>query len=123
MDTALFQLFNKDITGFHLAFSGRIVLFLTAIKYYMAGGICRVSKDLTWNTAVITGGNTGIGRETCLDLALKNCDLIIGARDKGRLEEVIKEINKVNPKINAVYAVLDLGDRDSIEQLSKFFSK
>jgi len=46
--------------------------------------------------------------------------LIIGARDKGRLEEVIKEINKINPKIKAIYSVLDLGDKESIEQFSRF---
>ncbi len=85
MDTPYFQLFNKDITGFHLALSGGIFLFLTAFKYFMSGGVCRATKDLTGKTAVITGGNTGIGRETVLDLALKNCNIIIGARDKGRL--------------------------------------
>jgi len=62
MNTALFQLFNKDITCFHLAISGGIVLLITAIKYYMTGGVCKVVKDLTGKTAVITGGNTGIGR-------------------------------------------------------------
>jgi retinol dehydrogenase-12 len=114
MDTPIFHLFNKDINGFHLALSGGIVLFLTAIKYYMTGGVCRASKDLTGKLAVITGGNTGIGRETALDLALKNCDLIIGARDKGKLEEVIKEIKKINPNIKATYSILDLGDKESI---------
>ena len=85
----------------------------------MAGGVCRASKDLTGKMAVITGGNTGIGRETALDLALKNCDLIIGARDKGKLEEVIKDINKLNPKVKAIYAILDLGDKESILEFSK----
>lgn len=32
----------------------------------------------------------------------------------------MKEINKINPKVNAVYSVLDLGDKESIEQFAKF---
>lgn len=85
MNTTLFQLFNKDITGLHLAVSSGILLFISAFKFYMSGGVCRATKDLTGKTAIITGGNTGIGRETALDLAKKNCDIIIGARDKGKL--------------------------------------
>ena len=85
MDQTLFQLFNRDVMGSHLAIAGGILILLAAIKYYAAGGVCRIKKDLSGKTAVITGGNTGIGRETALELARQNCDLIIGARDKGKL--------------------------------------
>lgn len=86
MDTVLFKLFNRDITNLHLVVSGSIIFFLTALKYYTSGGVCKVKKDLKGKIAVITGGNTGIGRETVLDLAHNNCDIIIGARDKAKLE-------------------------------------
>ena len=86
MDKTIFTLFNKNITNLHLVVSGSIIFLITALKYYTTGGVCKVKKDLTGKIAVITGGNTGIGRETVLDLAAKNCDIIIGARDKAKLE-------------------------------------
>ena len=86
MDTSLLNLWGFNVTGIHLAISGGLFLVLTALKYYIGGGMCRVTKDLTGKLAVITGGNTGIGKETALQLAKTNCDIIIGARDKGKLE-------------------------------------
>ncbi len=62
MNTTYFQFLNRDVTGLHLMISGGFLLLLTAIKYYTSGGVCKVRKDLTGKTAVITGGNTGIGR-------------------------------------------------------------
>lgn len=38
--------------------------------------------DLTGKYAVVTGGNSGIGKETVLELIKLNCNVIIGARDK-----------------------------------------
>ena len=86
MDLSYLKIFNHDITGYHLAILGGAMLLLTLLKSYTSGGKCTIKKDLTGKLAVITGGNTGIGRQTALDLAEKNCDIIIGARDKGKLE-------------------------------------
>jgi hypothetical protein len=33
-----------------------------AVRQYYNGTMCRVRRDLTGQVAVITGGNTGIGR-------------------------------------------------------------
>jgi NAD(P)-dependent dehydrogenase (short-subunit alcohol dehydrogenase family) len=49
----------------------------------MAGGIYKQKKlDLSGKTAVVTGGNSGIGAETVKYLASLNCAVTIGARDK-----------------------------------------
>jgi hypothetical protein len=35
---------------------------LLAIKIYANGGVCNKRKDLTDQVAIVTGGNTGIGK-------------------------------------------------------------
>ena len=57
----------------------------------MGGPFFDTSKyDLTGKYAIITGGNSGIGKETVLELIRLNCNVIIGARDRKNSEEVVK---------------------------------
>lgn len=44
-------------------------LSLFALNRYFAGGRCTVIKDLSNEIAVITGGNTGIGKGTVYRLS------------------------------------------------------
>ncbi|HEX6747648.1 MAG TPA: SDR family oxidoreductase [Longimicrobium sp.] len=43
-------------------------------------------------TALVTGGNRGIGLETCRHLARRGCRVILGARDQARGEEAARSL-------------------------------
>ncbi len=61
-----------------------ILAFLIIVKKYFSGGVFKPSGDidLAGKTAIITGGNSGIGAETAKYFARKGCSVIIGARDQ-----------------------------------------
>jgi hypothetical protein len=57
-----FNLFGLNFTMKTCLLIGSSLISLYLFKSYTAGGVCKVKKDLTGKMAVITGGNTGIGR-------------------------------------------------------------
>lgn len=98
-----------------------IGIFLTVVallKMYFRGTSCSVRRDLKGKVAVVTGGNTGIGRETIKDLAKSGCTIVMGARDKVKSEEAVKEAKSCSGNNNVEYIYLDLGSKSSIEEFS-----
>ncbi|MDE2930673.1 MAG: SDR family NAD(P)-dependent oxidoreductase [Chloroflexota bacterium] len=73
--------------------------------------------DLTGKLAVITGGSTGLGKETARALGNAGADVFIGARNEEKLENARLELLGAGTK--AVYSVpLDLMEPDSVEQFA-----
>lgn len=78
--------------------------------------------DLTGLTAIVTGGNAGIGYETCLALAKKNATVYMASRSKDRAEAAIALILKdTGKKVN--FLSLDLQDLKQVKAASDSFLK
>jgi NAD(P)-dependent dehydrogenase (short-subunit alcohol dehydrogenase family) len=68
-------------------------------------------KDLAGQTVVVIGGSSGIGLETARRARAEGADVIIAARDAGRLETAAQEVGA------AVGAALDATDPEQLEGL------
>ena len=70
------------------------VAVLYAGKRYFQGPRCTSNKSLEGKTVVITGANTGIGKETAVDLATRGARVIIGCRNVEKGKQALKEIQE-----------------------------
>ena len=78
-------------------------------------------NSLNNHVALITGGNTGIGRITALELAKNGAHVFIACRSADKAQTVIDEFNGF-PMIGKIeYLSLDLSDFNSIRECAKTF--
>uniref|UniRef100_A0A8K9UP47 Retinol dehydrogenase 12 n=1 Tax=Oncorhynchus mykiss TaxID=8022 RepID=A0A8K9UP47_ONCMY len=78
---------------------------------------------LDGKTVLITGANTGIGKETALDLAKRGARIIMACRDMEKAEGALKEVIEGSGSQNVVIKKLDLSDTKSIRQFAETINK
>ncbi|XP_013412744.1 retinol dehydrogenase 13 [Lingula anatina] len=87
------------------------------IKCYTGGGICRSTARLDGKTVVITGANTGIGKETAIDLAKRGARVILACRDMKKGQQALEEVSNVSESPNSVVLHhLDLASLKSVRK-------
>lgn len=70
-------------------------------------------------TALITGANSGIGKETALDLAERGSRVILACRNLVKAREVAEEIRNTTANSNIVAMHLDLSDLESVKKFAQ----
>ncbi|XP_062337870.1 retinol dehydrogenase 12-like isoform X2 [Osmerus eperlanus] len=78
---------------------------------------------LDGKTVIITGGNTGIGKETALDLAKRGGRIILACRDVVKAEKTKAEITENSGNPNILVRPLDLADGRSIREFSQLINR
>jgi len=75
--------------------------------------------DQSGRTAVVTGGNGGLGLESSRALAAAGARVIIAARDQGKAGEAVANIRQSVPDADLVVVALDLGALDSVREAAE----
>ncbi|XP_074959257.1 retinol dehydrogenase 12-like isoform X3 [Phalacrocorax aristotelis] len=100
------------------------VLLLVAAPYirrYVAGGECKSPARLEGKVAIVTGANTGIGKETARDLARRGARVIVACRDIAKAEAAASEIRADTGNQQVIVKKLDLADTKSIREFAEKF--
>jgi len=72
---------------------------------------------------VVTGGNTGLGKQTCIRLASMGADVVLASRSAKRGEVAAQEVRDATGSDKVKSAVLDLASLKSIEEFAAAFSE
>jgi retinol dehydrogenase-12 len=78
--------------------------------------------DLAGQVAVITGGNSGIGKETAVDLAAMGAHVIIAARNPAKAAAAVNEIKHRVAGANVEHMALDLASFASVRAFADAFT-
>ncbi|XP_056423446.1 retinol dehydrogenase 13 isoform X2 [Hyla sarda] len=108
---------NKYVLGASMV--GTVFGASVLIKDYVGGGQCPSKVKIEGKTVIVTGANTGIGKETALELARRGGRIIMACRDMGKCENAAREIRgtTLNHKVFAKH--LDLASMKSIKEFAK----
>ncbi|KAF8594162.1 NAD-binding protein [Ceratobasidium sp. AG-I] len=79
--------------------------------------------DLTGQVIIVTGGNAGIGRETCKVLLNKGAKVYIAARSKSKADEAIEWLKTATNGKTPLFLQLDLADLDSVRRAAEEFKQ
>ena len=81
----------------------------------------KTDSRIDGKVVIITGANSGIGKETAIDLAKRGGKIYIACRDQTRGEEALTEIRAASKSENVFILHLDLASLDSVREFSRKF--
>lgn len=72
---------------------------------------------------LITGGNSGIGKEAAIALAKQGADIVLACRNIDKARSAVDEIKRITSSDCIAYMSLDLASKASIQAFSESFAR
>ena len=92
-------------------------------RRYFGGGVCTSQTRMDDKTVLITGANTGIGKETAIDLARRGARVIMACRDMKKGQDALNEVAEKTGSSKLVLKQLDLASLASVRALAEDINK
>jgi len=99
-----------------------VPFFLWSRKWlqgYWYDRVCKAKPDLSGYTALVTGGNSGIGFETALSIAQRGAEVIIACRNQQFAEEAVKDIKRKSNSKKVDFILVDFADLSSVRRCAQ----
>ncbi|XP_008122461.2 dehydrogenase/reductase SDR family member 13 [Anolis carolinensis] len=96
-------------------------LYTLFYRTFIKGKECRNKTSLRGKTVLLTGGNSGIGKATALDLARRGARVIVASRNRKLGESAVSEIRKESGNNEVIFMSLDLGSLRSVRAFAEAF--
>lgn len=102
-----------------------ILFILVAFLYrkWIQGASYTKDTQVTGKVVIITGANSGIGKETAIELARRGAKVYIACRDMDRGEAAKKEIIQESASQNVFFWKIDLASFKSIREFAINFAR
>lgn len=94
---------------------------VSPVSWVLQGRRYRGAERLDGKVAIITGCNTGIGKQHALDLARRGARVYMACRDQKRCETARLEIVQLSGNQNVFNMTLDLGSLQSVRDFAKTY--
>jgi NAD(P)-dependent dehydrogenase (short-subunit alcohol dehydrogenase family) len=78
-------------------------------------------QDMQGKIAIVTGSNTGIGKETARGLAKRGATVVLACRDMGKAQAARDDIARTTGRDDVKALALDLGSKASIRAFAEQF--
>ncbi|KAL7848816.1 hypothetical protein SRHO_G00204410 [Serrasalmus rhombeus] len=106
-----------------ILFVGVSVAVFIIIRKIVSGARCKSKAKLHGKTVIVTGSNTGIGRETAVDLARRGARVILACRSQVRGEVAVAIVKRESRSSNVAFMQLDLASLKSVRAFAETFLK
>ncbi|KAF2345974.1 Short-chain dehydrogenase/reductase SDR, partial [Trinorchestia longiramus] len=87
-------------------------LSVVVIRKLMAGGFCNSDVRLNGYTIIITGADSGIGKEVAKELTLRGAHLVLASRDLKKAQQTKKELMALKGSVEVRHC--DLSSLESV---------